>query len=232
MYNSIYNLPSFFYSAATGIGNISERICNSIYYSLNNISRRVSRSRRNSYGGRRNSDTHIFRGLVTSLNPVGRYRTTLQKISDALFLGIPYTIGFSAYSLRFRVEKIDDYGRYTDDIRDFVFFGDLEGVIQLGSEVSVRSDSSGRVKSVLVHDTGREYRPASALSVVLIRVAAILAVALFIMFIVSVVNGTLFAFLGAFFGGIFSAFGMMLMYLMPYAVCFMIVYYIFRGIFS
>lgn len=78
---------------------------------------------------------HVFRGTVTEINVQTRYYNRFHKVVNTFFRGEPYQFGNTSHESVIRVEEFHN-GRLASQHRDLVVYGDIEGLIQIGDDVT------------------------------------------------------------------------------------------------
>ena len=117
-----------------------------------------------------------IRGRVTEIAPLTRYRNRWNKITHSLIRGEPYQFGHSTHSAIIRIEPIGTGDRFPEIARDVEFFGDIEGRLGIGDEVSVTARRRGKriiARRIYQHTDDTDLHPPLQLPSGAIRLAAI-----------------------------------------------------------
>ena len=111
----------------------------------------------------RNGNTYTFRGIVTEVSSQTRSYSRPRQIFNALFRGEPYQLGSTTYNrgaatcyrTRIRIEEFVN-ARLSTEKRELIFFGDCEGRITYGDDVTITAKKRGDryiIKSLRCNDT-------------------------------------------------------------------------------
>lgn len=158
----------------------------------------------------RRGNTYTFRGRVTDVSSQSRSYSRFRQICNALFRGEPYQFGSTTYSrggatcyrTRIRIEEfVND--RLATEKREVVFFGDAEGRLSYGDDVTVTAKRRGDryiVKSLYCNDTQTPIRAESQIPPVGVWIILLLIIS-FIAFVIGGI-GELYA--SGFFTELFS----------------------------
>ena len=82
---------------------------------------------------------YVFRGRVAEVNSLSRYHNRFHKVVNTVVQGEPYQFGHTSFETVIRVEEFTD-GRLASMARDLVMYGDIEGTVQVGDDVTVHAD--------------------------------------------------------------------------------------------
>lgn len=181
-----------------------------------------------------NGNTYVFRGTVTEISPQSRWNNRHKKIFNSLFTGEPYQFGNTSQSCVIRIEEFHT-GRMASQMRNVVFYGEIEGRIVYGDDVIiVAKRKRGRfiATSIQVNDTEETIKPQVQIPAGVIRFfaifLAILALYLIIGFIGFVATGSFVNFLNGVLGGIFD----ILFKIFGTFAPFIIIYFVVRTMFK
>ena len=120
---------------------------------------------------RRQGLRYVYQGIITEITPLTRYPSRLKKIVNAIFLDEPYQLSHSTHMIAFRIEEFSD-DRVAMQKRNCVFFGDVEGLFNVGDEATVtakRKGSRNIVKRMFLNETGLPIRASFQIPAWLIR---------------------------------------------------------------
>jgi hypothetical protein len=132
----------------------------------------------------------ILRGAVAEIASMTRYQTRLQKMFNSLFRGEPYQFDYSSHLTRLRIEE-HAFGRFPEQQRDVIYYGDIEGSCTYGDDVEITAIKKGDqliAKRLYIHNTGHLVKPAAQIPAAFFRILFALIAILITYLVVSVVK--------------------------------------------
>lgn len=157
-----------------------------------------------------NGNTYIFRGMVTEISTQQRWNNRLKKILNSIFRSEPYQFGNTSQECVLRIEEFRN-GRMASQRRDVIFYGEAEGRVTHGDDVTVTAKrKNGRfiVSRLQVNDTGANVRPSVQIPAGIIKFfaafVALIVLYLVVGFISLVATGSFASFLSGVMGWIFN----------------------------
>lgn len=157
-----------------------------------------------------NGNTYTFRGMVTEVSTQQRWNNRFKKILNAVFRSEPYQFGNTSQECVLRIEEFRN-GRMASQSRDVIFYGEAEGRVAHGDDVTVTAKKrNGRfiVNRLQVNDTGANVKSSVQVPAGIIKffAAFIALIALYIVigFISLVATGSFVSFLSGVMGWVFN----------------------------
>ena len=155
-------------------------------------------------------NTYTFRGMVTEISTQQRWNNRLKKFLNSIFRSEPYQFGNTSQECVLRIEEFRN-GRMASQRRDVIFYGEAEGRVTHGDDVTVTAKrKNGRfiVTKLQVNDTGANVRPSVQIPAGIIKFFAafisLIVLYLVIGFISLVATGSFASFLSGVMGWIFD----------------------------
>lgn len=181
-----------------------------------------------------NGNTYIFRGMVTEISTQQRWSNRLKKFLNAIFRSEPYQFGNTSQECVLRVEEFRN-GRVASQRRDVIFYGEAEGRVTHGDDVTVTAkQKNGRfiVTKLQVNDTGANVRPSVQIPAAIIKFFAAFAtlIALYLItgFVSLVATGSFESFLNSVMGWIFDMAFKIFGAFAPFVILFVVLRVMFR----
>ena len=135
----------------------------------------------------RRGGLYHYRGQIIQISSQARLHSRLKKLVNALFLGEPYQFGNTSHQTAIRIEAFHE-GRISGRRRDLIFYGDVEGRIYSGDDVTITAKRRGDryiVTRMYSNETETAVRPAPQIPNAMVWVTFLLLAMLVIGFIVS-----------------------------------------------
>lgn len=85
---------------------------------------------------------YLFHGTVAEVNAQARLHNRFKKLVNSLFYGEPYQFGNTSHETIIRLEELH-YGRLATQRRDLIAYGDINSIISIGDELTVRAVRHG-----------------------------------------------------------------------------------------
>ena len=170
--------------------------------------------------------SYVFHGTVTEVNAQARLHNRFKKLVNSLFYGEPYQFGNTSHETIIRLEELH-YGRLATNRRDMVAYGDINSIITIGDELTIRTVKHGNryvVKSVFSNETD-SYVPISPQLPSIVIVALFIALFLLVWGLISFfINGGIIRIVDA----ILAAVMALVSYLLPSVLVIAILVFIIR----
>lgn len=157
-----------------------------------------------------NGNTYTFRGMVTEISTQQRWNNRMKKFLNSIFRSEPYQFGNTSQECVLRIEEFRN-GRMASQRRDVFFYGEAEGRVTYGDDVTITAKrKNGRfiVTRLQVNDTGANVRPSVQIPAGIIKFfaafVALIVLYLVVGFISLVATGSFVGFLSGVMGQIFD----------------------------
>lgn len=109
----------------------------------------------------RTGNRYVFRGTVAEISTHTRYYNRIHKIVNTISRGEPYQLGNTSHESVIRIEEFHN-GRLATQRRDLVMYGDVEGLIQIGDDVTawtIRRNNRYIIQNLYSHETNSDVTP-------------------------------------------------------------------------
>ncbi len=136
---------------------------------------------------RRQGLNYVYQGIITEITPLTRYNGHLKKIFNAIFRDEPYQFSHSTHMVAFRIEEFSD-NRVAVQKQNCIFYGDVEGMFNVGDEATVTVKRKGTrhiVKNLFLNETGVPVRAGLQMPAWIIKLIFLII----LIFVISLVTG-------------------------------------------